>query len=70
MKKTEELHSFEIFQGPWQEINIDIIRPLPRSNDKNTIVVIVDQLTNIIRLKTTTIAVSLEKISKIYRNNI
>jgi len=32
--------------------------------------VIVDQFTKMIRLKTTTIAVLSEKIAKIYRNNI
>jgi len=42
MKKAGELHLLEIPQGLWQEISIDIIRPLTRSNNKDTIVVIVD----------------------------
>jgi len=42
MKKARELHPLEIPKGPWQEMSIDIIRPLPRSNGKNAIVVIVD----------------------------
>ena len=42
MKKAEELHPLETSEGPWQEISIDIIRPLPKSNGKDTIVVIVD----------------------------
>ena len=46
--KPEELHSLEIPQGPWEEISINIIGPLPRSNRMNTIVVIVDQFTKII----------------------
>jgi len=41
-KKTRELHSLEIPQGPWQEISIDIIRPLPKSNGMDAIVVIVN----------------------------
>ena len=41
-RKTEELHPLEIPQGPWQEISIDIIGPLPRSNGMDAIVVIVD----------------------------
>jgi len=41
-KKTGELHSLEIPQGPWQEISIDIIGPLPKSNEMDAIVVIVD----------------------------
>ena len=42
IKKTEELHFLEIPEGLWQEISIDIIELLPRSNRKDAIVVIVD----------------------------
>ena len=41
-KKSGELHLLEIPQEPWQEISIDIVRPLPKSNGMDTIVVIVD----------------------------
>ena len=41
-KKAGELHSLDISQGPWQEISIDIIGPLPKSNGMDAIVVIVD----------------------------
>ena len=41
-KKLEELHLLEILLGLWQEISIDIIGPLPRSNGMDAIVVIVD----------------------------
>ena len=41
-RKTGELHSLEILKGPWQEISIDIIGPLPKLNGMDTIVVIVD----------------------------
>ena len=47
-KKARELYSLETSEGPWQEINIDIIRPLPQSNRKDTIVVIVDRFMKII----------------------
>ena len=40
--KAEELYPLEIPQGPWQEISIDIIRLLPRSNGMDAIVVIID----------------------------
>ena len=60
----------EIPQGPWQEISIDIIGPLPKSNGMDAIVVIVDQFTKIICLKATTTNVSSEGIAKIYRDNI
>jgi len=37
-KKVGELHPLEIPQRPWQEISIDIIRPLPKSNRIDAIV--------------------------------
>ena len=70
MKKARELHSLETPEGLWQEISINIIGLLPKSNDKDAIVVIVDQFTKIIRLKTTTIVVLSKDIAKIYRNEI
>ena len=60
----------EILQGLWQEISINIIGPLPRSNGMNMIVVIVDRFTKIIQLKATTTSILLEGIAKIYRDNI
>ena len=42
MKKARELHSLKTSDRPWQEISIDIIRLLLKSNDKDAIVVIVD----------------------------
>ena len=42
MKKVGELYPLNTPKGPWQEININIIGPLPKSNRKNTTVVIVD----------------------------
>ena len=69
-KKAGELHPLEIPQGPWQEISIDIIKPLPKSNKMDTIVVIVNQFTKMIRLKATTTNVSLEEIVKTYRDDI
>jgi len=40
-KKTGELHPLEIPQRPWQEISINIIGPLSRSNRMDAIVVII-----------------------------
>jgi len=70
MKKAGKLHSLEIPEGSWQEISINIIGPLPNPNDKDTIVVIIDQFTKMIRLKSTTTAVLSENITKIYQNKI
>jgi len=69
-RKAGELHLLEIPKGPWQEISINIIGPLPKSNGMNAIVVIVDRFTKMIRLKATTINISLEGIAKIYRDEI
>ena len=70
MKKTRELHPLKSSEGPWKEISIDIIGPLLKLNGKDTIVVIVDQFTKMIRLKATTINGSSEEIAKIYHNEI
>ena len=70
MKKAGELYLLEILEGSWQEIGINIIGPLPKSNGKNTIVDIVDQFIKIIQLKITTINISSGEIAKIYQNNI
>jgi len=69
-RKAGELHPLEIPKGSWQEISIDIIGPLPKSNGMDAIVVIVDQFTKMIRLKTTTMNILLEGIAKIYRDEI
>jgi len=60
----------EIAKGPWQEISIDIIELLPKSNGMDAIVVIVAQFMKIIRLKATTTNISLEGIAKIYKDKI
>jgi len=65
-----ELHPLEISQEPWQEINIDIIGPLLRSNRMDAIMVIVDRFTKMISLKATTTSIFSEGIAKIYRDDI
>ena len=69
-RKAGELHPLEIPQGPWQEISIDIIGPLPKSNEMDVIVVIVNRFMKMIRLKATTTNISSEGIAKIYRDDI
>ena len=41
-RKTGELHPLDIPQGSWQEISINIIGPLSKSNGMDVIVVIVN----------------------------
>jgi len=69
-KKARELHPLDIPGEPWQEISINIIGPLPKSNGMDAIVVIVDRFTKMIRLKATTTNISSEGIAEIYKNEI
>jgi len=69
-RKAGELHPLEIPEGPWQDISIDMIGPLPKSNRMDAIVVIVDRFTKMIRLKATTTNISSERIARIYRDKI
>ena len=69
-QKPGELHLLEIPQRLWQEISIDIIGPLSKSNGMDIIVVIVDRFTKTIWLKAVTMNVSLKRIAKIYRDKI
>ena len=65
-RKAGELHPLEISEGPWQDISIDMIGPLLKSNGIDAIVVIMDRFTKMIRLKATTTSISSEGIAKIY----
>jgi len=69
-RRAGELHPLEIPKRPWQEISINMIGPLPSSNGMDAILIIVDWFMKIIRLKATTINISLEGIAKIYRDKI
>jgi len=70
MKKARELYPLKTLEGPWQEISINIIGPLLKSNKKDAIIVIMNQFTKIVQLKATTTNVSSEEITKIYCNEI
>jgi len=65
-KKAEELHPLDILQELWQEISIDIIGPLLKSNGMDAIVVIIDRFTKMIHLKATMTNISSKGIAKIY----
>ena len=60
----------ETSEGPWQEISINIIGPLPKLKNKNAIMVIVDQFTKMIGLKATMTTALSEDIAKIYWDDI
>jgi len=42
MKKAVPLHPLPILKTLWKEISIDVIGPLPKSEDKDAILVVVD----------------------------
>jgi len=58
MKKAIPLHSLPIPKTPWKKISIDIIGPLPISEDKDAILVVVDQFSKMIRLMAITTSIS------------
>ena len=70
MKKAGELYPLEIPKGSWQEISINIIEQLLRSNRKDAIMVIVDLFTKMIQLRAITTNVLSEEITKIYQDKI
>ena len=69
-KKAGKLHLLEIPQELWQEISINIIGLLPKLNEKDAIVAIVDKFTKIARLKLTITNISFKEIVKIYKDKI
>jgi len=66
MKKVASLYLLPIPKTLWEKISIDIIGPLPRSKDKDAILVVVDQFSKIIRLMAITTLISLNEVAKIY----
>ena len=70
IRRNWENYIHSIYQRPWQEISIDVIGPLPKSNRMDAIVVIVDKFIEMIRLKATMTNISSEGIAKIYQDEI
>jgi len=70
MKKATPLHPLPIPKTPWEEISIDVIGPLPRLEDKDAILVVVDRFSKMIRLIATTTSISSSKVARIYQDDI
>jgi len=70
IKKAASLHPLPTPKTPWKEISIDVIGPLPRSEDKDAILVVVDQFSKMIRLMATMTSISSSKVARIYRDDI
>ena len=70
VQKELEKDDRQVWKGDGRIFSIDIIKLLSKSNNKDTIAVIMDQFTKMIRLRAITIPVSLEDIAIIYQNKI
>jgi hypothetical protein len=54
-------------EQPWQEISIDMIGPLPKSDNHDSILVIVDRFSKMIHLIPTTTSLSSTELAEIYK---
>ena len=52
------LHNLPILDRPWQSIGMDFLGPLPKSNNFNYLLVIIDRLTSQVHLVPTTTTVT------------
>jgi hypothetical protein len=64
------LHSLPISDRPWQLIGIDFMGPLPRSNDCDCLMVIIDRLTSQVHLVPTTTTVTAKGIAWLFLKEI
>jgi hypothetical protein len=64
------LNPLPIPENPWQEISIDMIGPLPKSEDQDAIIVIVDRFSKMIHLIPTTTFLSSLRLAEIYKKEI
>ena len=64
------LNPLPIPEAPWQEISIDMIGPLPKSDNHDAILVIVDRLTKMIHLIPSNTSLTSSELAEIYKNQI
>jgi hypothetical protein len=64
------LNPLPIPEDPWQEISIDMISPLLKFEDQDTIIVIVDRFSKIIHLIPTTTPLLSLGLAEIYKTEI
>ena len=57
------LHSLPIPDRPWQSMGMDFLKPLPKSNNFNYLLVIIDRLMSQVYLVLTTITVTTKGIA-------
>ncbi|KAF7785180.1 hypothetical protein Agabi119p4_1345 [Agaricus bisporus var. burnettii] len=64
------LNPLPIPDKPWEEISIDMIGPLPKSKEKDAIIVIVDRFSKMIHLVPTTTSLTSMDLAEIYKEEI
>jgi hypothetical protein len=64
------LHSLPTPDRPWQSIGIDFMGPLPKSNDCNYLMVVIDRLTSPVHLVPTTTTVTAKGIAWLFLKEI
>jgi hypothetical protein len=69
-KPIGELYPHSIPDGPWQKVSTDMIVQLPESNGYDSILVVVDRLSKMIRLAPTTTEVTSIGVAKLYRDHV
>ncbi|KAF7762598.1 hypothetical protein Agabi119p4_9191 [Agaricus bisporus var. burnettii] len=64
------LNPLPIPNKSWEEISIDMIRPLPKSKEKDAIIVIVDRFSKMIHLVPTTTSLTSTDLAEIYKEEV
>ena len=67
---TTPLHPNEVPSSPWEIISVDLIGPLPQSEGKNAILVIVDWFSKIIHLFPVMDTITSKAVATIFHNSI
>ena len=55
---------------PWEEISINVIGPLPKSENKDAILIVVDRFSKMIRLMATMTSIFSSEVARIYWDDI
>jgi hypothetical protein len=64
------LHSLPTLDRPWQSIGIDFMGPLPKLNDCDYLMVVIDRLTSQVHLVPTTTTVTAKGIAWLFLKEI
>jgi len=70
IKKATPLHLLPMPKTPWEEISINVIGPLPKSENKDAILIVVDRFSKMIRLMATMTSIFSSEVARIYWDDI